>query len=173
MKENKDKVNKYAACSRCANNGCKFCPKCDGYSYWKLLIECPVTFNEKAKKQKEYQREYYQKNKAEIQKKRRAYFAKYYHEVIKNKPDAVTLKRARSLKYYYDHHDEIRAKRNAKKKADLLDPVKVPRCARITRIICGITDKRKRNVQPSTKRRSSWLAEVRSPAARNRQRSKG
>lgn len=117
------KVNKFAACSRCANNGCKFCPKCDGYSYWKLLIECPVTFNEKAKKQKEYQREYYKKNKAEIQKKRRAYFAKYYHEVIKNKPDAVTLKRARSLKYYYDHHDEIRAKRNAKKKSDLLDPV--------------------------------------------------
>ena len=123
-REINNKVNKFAACKRCANNGCKFCQKCDGYSYWKLLVECPVTFNEKAKKQKEYQREYYQKNKAEIRKKRRAYFAKYYHEVIKNKPYAVTLKRARALKYYYDHHDEIRAKRNAKKKADLLDPVK-------------------------------------------------
>lgn len=117
-------VNKFAACSRCANNGCKFCQKCDGYSYWKLLVECPVTFNEKAKRQKEYQREYYQKNKAKITKKRSAYFLKYYHEVLKKNPDAVTRKRAQGLKYYYAHHDEIRAKRNAKKKADLQDPKK-------------------------------------------------
>ena len=79
MDENNDSVNKFAACSRCANNGCKFCQKCDGYSYWKLLVECPVTFNEKAKRQKEYQREYYQKNKAKITKKRSEAFLKYYH----------------------------------------------------------------------------------------------
>ena len=91
MKENKNTVNKFASCARCANNGCKFCPKCDGYFYWKLLIGSPVTFNDKAKKQKEYQREYYQKNKKKIQEKRRPYFLKYYHEVLKKKPDEVLL----------------------------------------------------------------------------------
>lgn len=126
MKENKNTVNKYAACSRCANNGCKFCPRCDGYSNFRIRFDSPVVFNDKAKKQREYQREYYQKNKKKIQEKRRAYFLKYYHEVLKKKPDEVTKKRLRGLKYYYDHHDEIRAKRNAKKRADWQDPEKLP-----------------------------------------------
>ncbi|MGX8717365.1 MAG: hypothetical protein ACSW8C_05270 [bacterium] len=89
-----------------------------------MLVECPVTFNEKAKKQKEYQHDYFQKNKAKITKKRRPYFKKYYHEVLKKNPDAVTRKRAQGLKYYYAHRDEILAKRNAKKKANLSNPKK-------------------------------------------------
>jgi hypothetical protein len=124
MEEKKDKVNKFAACSRCANNGCKFCPRCDGYSYWKLLIDEPVVLNDKARKNREYQRNYFQQHKKELTESRRAYFRNYYHNVIKKSKDAKERRRARSLKYYYDHHDEIRAKRNAKKKADLQDPVK-------------------------------------------------
>lgn len=124
MENNKYKVNKHAGCSRCANNGGKFCDKCNGINHWKMLLAAPVEFDDSRKKQKEYQREYYQKNKKKIQEKRRAYFLRYYHEVLKKKPDEVTKKRLRGLKYYYDHHDEIRAKRNAKKRADLLDPVK-------------------------------------------------
>lgn len=124
MKDNKDKVNKYAACSRCANNGCKFCTKCDGYFYWKLLPADPVVFNDEKKKKREYAKQYFQEHKAEINEKRRSYLLNYYHEVIKNNPDEMAKRRARGNKYYWEHHDEIRAKRNAKKKADLLDPAK-------------------------------------------------
>lgn len=124
MNENENKVNKYAACRRCANNGCRYCPRCDGYSYWKLLPADPVVFNQREKERKEYAKRYYQEHKKELNERRRKYFLKYYHEVLKNNPDEVAKKRARGLKYYYDHHDEIRAKRNAKKKADLLDPDK-------------------------------------------------
>lgn len=126
MKENKNTVNKHAGCSRCANNGGKFCDKCNGINHWKMLLAAPVEFDESRKRQKEYQREYYQKNKKKIQEKRRAYFLKYYHEVLKKDPDATVRRRARSLKYYYAHHDEIRAKRNAKKRADWQDPKKLP-----------------------------------------------
>lgn len=173
MKENKNTVNKYAVCSRCANNGCKFCPRCDGYSNFRIRFDSPVVFNDKAKKQKEYQREYYQKNKKKIQEKRRAYFLRYYHEVLKKKPDEVTKKRLRGLKYYYDHHDEIRAKRNAKNVPIGRTRKSCRNSERPMRTICAIIEKRKRKVSHSTIRRSSWLAEVRSPAARNRPRSKG
>ena len=119
-------VNKYAACSRCANNGCRYRPKCDGFSYWKMRLESPVIFNVKEQKAREYRKKYYQEHKAELREKRRKYFLKYYHEVLKKNPDEVTRRRLRGLKYYYDHHEEIRAKRNAKKRAEWADPEKGP-----------------------------------------------
>ena len=127
MEEKKDKVNKFAACSRCANNGCKFCSRCDGYSYWKLLISEEVVLNDKARKNREYQKEYFQQHKKEITEKRRTYFRKYYQNVMKNSKDAMERHRAQSLKYYYDHHDEIIVKRNERKKKNLKDPIKGPK----------------------------------------------
>lgn len=129
MEVNKDKVKKYDVCRRCANNGCRFCKKCDGVFYFKVsLSQDPILCNseseEKKKKAREYQQEYFQKHKAELRVKRRGYFRKYYHKKIKKNSIQVELRRVRGLKYYYDNHEEIRAKRNAKKKADLQDQVK-------------------------------------------------
>ena len=115
MSEKQDNVNRFAACSRCANNGCKFCPECDGYLYWKFAVNDPVVLNKKDDDKREYQSKYFQEHKAEIREKRCPYFKIYYHEVLKKNPEAVELRRARSLKYYYDHKDEITEKRNAKK----------------------------------------------------------
>lgn len=47
MSEKQENVNRFAACSRCANNGCKFCPECDGYLYWKFAVNDPVVLNKK------------------------------------------------------------------------------------------------------------------------------
>ena len=126
MKENQDKINKFTVCSRCANNGCKFCPKCDGVSSFKLRLESTITFNERKKEVLEYQRKYYQEHKAELRERRRKYFLDYYHKTLKKNPDAVERRRLHGLKYYYAHHEEIRAKRNAKKRAEWADPEKGP-----------------------------------------------
>lgn len=130
MKENDNKVNKYAVCRRCLNNGCRFCKKCDGVFYFKVSL-VPATVpskqenEDRKKKMLEYQKEYYKKHRAELRERRRKYFKQYYHEKIKNNPDQKERRRLRGLKYYYDHHEEIREKRNAKKRADWKDPAKV------------------------------------------------
>ena len=151
--EIKDKVNRYAACSRCANNGGKFCDNCNGINHWKMLLAAPVEFDESRKRQKEYQREYYQNNKKKIQEKRRAYFLKYYHEVLKKKPDEVTKKRLLGLKYYYDHHDEIRAKRNAKKKSRLAGPEEV---AETPQGPCGLYARLSKEEKGNSKGKEKW-----------------
>lgn len=151
MEVNKDNVKKYDVCRRCANNGCRFCEKCDGVFYFKVsLSQDPILCNaepeEKKKKAREYQKEYFRKHKAELVEKRRKYFRDYYNRVVKNIPEQVERRRLRGLKYYYDHREEVNAKRNAKKKADLADPVKGPKMrSEHTEYMRGYRKKKKLN----------------------------